>query len=68
MSRRPSAWLLGAVATAAVALLLVFLQPIGQPWWIFGDPDGFARSQLDLSSLDLSDLDKPGPEGDEPAS
>ena len=34
----------------------------------FADPDGFARSQLDLSSLDLSDLDKPGPEGDEPAS
>src|SRR5437764_317761 len=34
----------------------------------FADPDAFARSQLDLSSLDLSDLDKPGPEGDEPAS
>jgi hypothetical protein len=40
MRRRPSGWLLGGLATTAVALLLAFLQPIGQPWWIFADPDG----------------------------
>ncbi len=28
----------------------------------FADPDAYARSELDLSSLDLSDLDKPGPD------
>jgi Dolichyl-phosphate-mannose-protein mannosyltransferase len=49
MRTRLSGWVLGGVATAAVALLLAFLQPIGAPWWILSDPDGqYLGSSLNI--------------------
>ncbi len=32
----------------------------------FADPNAFAQSQLDLGGLDISDLDKPGPDDETP--
>jgi Dolichyl-phosphate-mannose-protein mannosyltransferase len=50
------------MATAAVALLLAFLQPISQPWWIFADPDGsYVGSSLNILFGNHTDyLDHPG--------
>ncbi len=54
--------LLGCAAALAVALAVVLLQPMGEPWWINADPDGaYVGSSLNiLIGNHTNYLDHPG--------
>jgi hypothetical protein len=53
---------LSCAAAVGVALLLVLLEPIGEPWWINADPDGaYVASSLNILIGNHTDyLDHPG--------